>query len=47
MYNPDGTINADGLANVARDCIKRWGPDAAKRYLKITNDVFFQRVLKG
>ena len=47
VCNPDGTTNPDGLLAFAKQCVRLWGPDAARRYLRITNDVFFQRVLKG
>lgn len=47
IKNADGTTNPDGLLEFAKQCVRLWGPDAARRYLRITNDVFFQRVLKG
>ena len=43
--NPDGTINPDGLLAFAKQCVRLWGPDAAKRYLKITNNIFFERII--
>ena len=45
IKNADGTTNPDGLLEFAKQCVRLWGPDAAKRYLKITNNIFFERII--